>query len=419
MDATNITAHNESPRERLLALERAVSERIFEREAQIRGFTVGLLARAHVLFLGPKGCAKSALGRLLCDLVEWDGVPEGQDPYFRTQLRVDSTTDEIYGPVSNEGFENDTFRRNTTGMVPEAKVALLEELYVAGSVLKSLLTIMNEGLFKNGTEPERPVPLRLLVASSNDMPSDRDQNLDAFHDRFMLRYEVGYLRERANIRKMMERANAGENGAATATANAKATAAPVTPILTEADLDRAEAEALRVDVSPVFDAIDEILAELADREIFPSDRRRAALVSLVKAQAYMNGRACAVRADLDILAHALWEDPDQVKDVARIVLRQANPHATEAQDRFDAASDAYAKAMKAHREARDTDDEEVRGAETTAGMNANTALKHATDKLLELRDAAKKDGADTGLIDGLLQKLSAMNEEVTRKCLGI
>lgn len=400
--------HNASPRQKLLDLEAAVSERVFERRPQIRGFTVGLIARAHILLLGPKGCAKSKLLRLLCDLVVWDAVPDGQDPYFRTQLRPDSITDELYGPTSNEGFEKDTFRRNTTGMVPDAKVVLLEELYTAGSVLKSLLTMMNEGLFKNGTLPEQPVPLRLLVASSNDLPSERDQNLDAFHDRFMLRYEVGYLKERGNIRKMMERANTGqeENGGPS-------------PILTEADLDKATEEANKVDVSPVFYAIDEILADLADREIFSSDRRRAALVSLVKAQAYLNGRASAVRADLDILAHALWEDPDQIKDVARIVLRQANPHATEAQDRFDAAQDSYANAMKAHREARGTDDEELRGAETTAGMNANTTLKHATDKLLDLRDAAKKDGADTELIEGLLRKLSAMNEEVAKKCLGI
>jgi MoxR-like ATPase len=412
MDAAHNQADTQpTPREKLLALERAVSERVFEREPHIRGFTVGLIASAHVLFLGPKGCAKSALARLLCDLVAWNGVPDGQNPYFRTQLRVDSTTDELYGPVSNEGFEKDTFRRNTTGMVPEAKVALLEELYVAGSVLKSLLTIMNEGLFKNGTEPEKPVPLRLLVASSNDLPADRDQNLDAFHDRFLLRYEVGYLKERKNVRRMMERANSGEDGGANST--------PVSPILAEDDLDRAVEEARKVDVSPVFDAIDEILADLADREILPSDRRRASLVSLVKAQAYLNGRKSAVRGDLDILAHALWEDPDQIKDVARTVLKRANPHAARAQDLFDAAQDSYDNAMKAHRAAKANDDEESGEVETTAGLNAITALKNAARRLFELREAAKDAGADPSPIAALLEKTADMTEEVNQKCLKI
>ena len=411
MQAAENTAHqSESPREKLLRAERFVSERVFEREVHIRGLSVGILARAHVLLLGPKGCAKSALSRLYCDLIAWDGVPEGQDPYFRTQLRPASTEDEIYGPVSNAGFEDDTFRRNTTGMVPRAKMAVLEELYTAGSLLKSLLTIMNEGLFKNGTLPEEPVPLRLLIATSNDVPADRDENLDAFHDRFLLRYQVDYLQDRGNVRKMMERANSG------------AVREAVSPILTEADVDAAIEEARKVDVSPVFDAIDEILAELADREIVPSDRRREALVHLVKAQAYMNGRTAATRADLDILAHALWEDPDgdQIRAVAEVVLRQANPHAAEARDRFDRATDSYNNAMRAHREAaRNTDDEDLQEAESKAGMNANVALKQTTDKLLELRDAAKRGGADTGLIDGLLKKVSEMNEEVTSKCLGI
>ena len=412
MQAAENTAHQaESPREKLLRAERFVAERIFEREQHIRGFSVGLLARAHVLLLGPKGCAKSALARLYCDLIAWDNVPEGQDPYFRTQLRPASTEDEIYGPTTNAGFENDTFARNTTGMVPQAKLALLEEVYTAGSLLKSLLTIMNEGLFKNGTLPEVPVPLRLVVATSNDVPADRDQNLDAFHDRFMLRYKVDYLKDRRNVRKLMERANSGR----------AASREEVRPILTEADVDAAIEDALKVDVSPVFDAIDEILDDLADQEIVPSDRRRDHLVFLVKAQAYMNGRASATRADLDILAHALWEDADdeQIRAVAEVVLRQSNPYAADAQDRFDRATDPYNTAMRAHREARGTDDEELQEAESKAGMNANVALKQTTDKLLELRDAAKRGGADTGLIDGLLKKVSEMNEEVTAKCLGI
>ena len=397
-----------TPREKLLDLESQINERVFERQDEVRGFIVGMLTRAHVLFLGKKGAAKSLLGRLLCDAISWSDLPDGQDPYFRTQLGRDSVLDELFGPVSSLGFENDTFRRNTAGMLPEAKIGLIEEIYKSNpTVLNRLLTLLNEGLFKNGTDPEKPVPLRLVVGTSNELPDERDDSLDAFHDRFLLRFDVDYLRDPANVRKMMERANSAEGPES------------LSPILGEEELERASEDLRAVDVSPVFDAIDEILTDLADRDIVPSDRRRAALVSLVKAQAYMNGRTSAVRADLDILANALWEDPDQARDVARIVLRRANPHATEAQDRFDAASDSYATAMKAHREAKGSEGDDLREQESKAGMNANVALKHATDKLLELREAARADGAATDLIDDLLKKMAAMNEEVTRKCLGI
>ena len=402
------TDHHPSPREQLLAVEREIGSRVFERREEIRGFVVALLVGAHVLFLGKKGAAKSMLGRLLCDAVRWLGVAGGQDPYFRTTLGRDSVLDELFGPVSTAGFENDTFRRNTTGMLPEAKLGLIEEIYKSNpTVLNRLLTLLAEGLFKNGTDPERTVPLRLVVGTSNELPDERDDSLDAFHDRFLLRYDVDYMRDPANVRKMMERANSGEGRE------------PIAPILGEEDLDRAGEEARRVDVSGVFDAMDEILVKLSDHEIDVSDRRREALVHLVKANAYMNGRSSATRSDLDILTHALWEDPDQRPAVAQIVMRQANPHAADAQDRFDRAADSYNEAMKAHREAQGADDRDLQEAESKAGMNANVALKQTTDKLLELRDAAKRGGADTGLIDGLLKKVSEMNEEVTSKCLGI
>ncbi len=170
---------------------REISSRVFKRQDAIRGFIVGMLVPAHVLFLGKKGAAKSMLGRLLCDAVAWSGLPEGQDPYFRAQLGRDSILDELFGPVSSAGFENDTFRRNTAGMLPEAKIGLIEEIYKSNrTVLNRLLTLLAEGLFKNGTEPERPVPLRLVVVTSNELPDERDDPLDAFHDRFLLRYDV-------------------------------------------------------------------------------------------------------------------------------------------------------------------------------------------------------------------------------------
>ena len=405
MEPARIDEHK-SPREKLLDLESEISSRVFEREEEIRGFIVALLVLAHVLFIGRKGCAKSALGRLLSDAVAWEGIPDDQNPYFRTQLGRDSVLDELFGPVSNKGFENDSFRRATAHMLPEAKLALIEEIYKSNStVLNRLLTLLNEGLFKNGTDPEKEVPLRLVIGTSNELPDDRDDNLDAFHDRFLLRYEVSYLKDPKNIRKMMERANSGLQNE------------PIPTMITEAEIEQAGQEASQVNVSPVFDAIDDILLSLADREIVPSDRRRAALVSLVKAQAYLSGRQAAIRADLSILAHALWEETRQIPDVARIVLAAANPHEYRAQDLFDTVTDAYEAAMKAHRERKENNDEEHRTAETDAAIDANVALSNVKRQLFELREAAKDAGADPERIDDLLGKTVALYGEVEKKCL--
>lgn len=398
-----------SPREKLLALEAEINERVFEREEETRGFLIGLIARAHLLFLGPKGCAKSMLGRLLCDGVLWHDVPEGRDPYFRTQLNRDSATDEIFGPVSAKGFAEDTFRRNMAHMLPEAKVALIEEAYRSNpTVLSRLLTIMNEGVVKNGTDPEAPVPLRLLVATTNDLPDDRDDNLDAFHDRFLLRYEVSYLRDPKNVRRMMEKANRPET-----------TEAPIAASVSQDDVDVAVAEAANVDVSPIFDALDGILQEVGAREIEISDRRRFSLVRLIKAQTYLAGRKEAERADLSVLAHALWEEPKDITAVKRIVMRAAHPRAVEAEEIFDALSDSYREAIDAGHDAGRADTEEARKAATDTGVDATAALYNAQRKLQKLWERAHDSGAreSAGRIEALLAKIPGMITEVEDKCL--
>ena len=407
-------SHDRTPREKLLDLEREINGRVFEREEAVRGFIVGLLSRSHVLFLGKKGAAKSMLLRLLCDGVHWEGVEYGQDPYFRAQLTRDATTDELFGPVSAKGYAEDTFRRNTSGMLPEAKVALIEEVYKSNpTVLTRLLTIMAEGLFKNGTEPERRVPLRLLVGSSNELPDERDDSLEAFHDRFVLRYDVGYMKDPHNVRRMMELAN---------DVGAHAAARKLSPLLTEAEIDEAASSAAQVDASPVFDAMEEVLGEVAALEIELSDRRRAALVGLIKAEAYLSGRDKAERADLSVLAHALWEAEDHIADVKRIVMKAANPRAAGARAIFDDVTDAYNAAISAASQAeQDPSDDAAARAKTGAGIDANAALQNAERKLLDLRSEAENHGATqaVGRIDALLARVGRMNKEVAARCLGI
>ena len=401
-----------TPREKLLELEREINGCVFEREEAVRGFLVGLLSRSHVLFLGKKGAAKSMLLRLLCDGVRWEGGAEGEDPYFRAQLTRDATTDELFGPVSAKGYAEDTFRRNTSGMLPEAKVALIEEVYKSNpTVLTRLLTIMAEGLFKNGTEPERRVPLRLLVGSSNELPDERDDSLEAFHDRFTLRYDIDYMKDPRNVRRMMERAN-----------DAGAPARAIAPLLTEAEIEQAASEVRGVDASPVFDAMEEVLSEVAALEIDLSDRRRASLVGLVKAEAYLAGRDKAERADLSVLAHALWEGEDHIADVKRIVLKAANPRAARAQEIFDDVTDAYNEAISAAARAeKDPSDDEAARAKTGAGIDANAALQNAERKLLDLRSDVQGSGATRAIarIDDQLARVGRMNKEVAARCLGI
>lgn len=72
------------------------------------------------------------------------------------------------------------------------QVAFLNEIFKASSsILNSLLTILNERKFHNGTKSEA-VPLQAIIAASNELPNSQPE-LSALYDRFLLRRFVDYL----------------------------------------------------------------------------------------------------------------------------------------------------------------------------------------------------------------------------------
>jgi MoxR-like ATPase len=67
--------------------------------------------------------------------------------------------EELFGPLSLAALERDEFLRNVSGYLPTATVAFLDEIFKANStILNTLLTVLNERAFYNGTS-RMPVPL--------------------------------------------------------------------------------------------------------------------------------------------------------------------------------------------------------------------------------------------------------------------
>ena len=65
-------------------------------------------------------------------------------------------------------LEEDKYVRQIEGYLPYAKVAFIDEIFKANSaILNTLLTILNERLFDNGSSRIR-VPLICLVCGSAD-----------------------------------------------------------------------------------------------------------------------------------------------------------------------------------------------------------------------------------------------------------
>lgn len=159
----------------------ALQHGLLERDIATRLALLAALAGEHVLLLGPPGTAKSELARRLHRVFD-------DAPYFERLLTRFSTPEELFGPLSLQALEHDRYERLTTGYLPTAGVAFLDEVFKANSaILNTLLTLLNERQFDHGAG-RVPTPLVALVAASNEVPGD--DALQAFHDRFLVRIPV-------------------------------------------------------------------------------------------------------------------------------------------------------------------------------------------------------------------------------------
>src|SRR5262245_22380736 len=143
------------------AARRELADALIERDAEIDLCLTALVAREHVLLVGPPGCAKSLL---LDSLLAWAGGTK-----FSILLTKFSVPEEVFGPVSVAGLKEDRFVRVTAGKLPEADFAYLDEVFKASSaILNTVLRLLNERTYDNGDGVPHRVPLKLCVAASNE-----------------------------------------------------------------------------------------------------------------------------------------------------------------------------------------------------------------------------------------------------------
>ena len=276
---------------KLQKIEKVLNNFFVERSDEIHGLTLGLISGSNILYLGSPGVGKSLLVNKWASLID-------KSSYFSWLLTAYSTPEELAGPYSLKGLESDRFIRNTEGKLPEADIAFIDETWKGNSgVLNFLLTILNERIFYNDGKPTE-IPLLTLVGASNELPEHGD-GLEAMLDRFTLKFMVKPIKESSNFSKMMSQPSLKEE-----------------PIITLEEIREIRKEVEKVELSDtVITVIANLKETLTELGLQISDRTYKNTVKILKAEAYYNGRSEIVEDDLDILQHALWSDPDEIKHV--------------------------------------------------------------------------------------------------------
>src|SRR5258708_21867471 len=162
---------------RLVQLAHALEQRFLGKDEVIRLLLVATIAGEHAVLIGPPGTAKSALIRTFARLIH--------ARYFEYLLTRFTEPNEIFGPVDISAFREGRYERRTEGMLPDAEIVFLDEVFKSNSaILNALLTLLNERRFASGGTVTR-CPLLSAFGASNEVPGD--ETLTAIYDRFILR----------------------------------------------------------------------------------------------------------------------------------------------------------------------------------------------------------------------------------------
>ncbi len=258
-----------------------------------------LLARENAFLYGPPGTAKSAIVRTLSKTLK-----DGKN--FEYLLTRFTEPNEIFGPFDIRSLKEGELRTNTEGMMPEASMVFLDEIFNANSaILNSLLMALNEKVFRRGKETKH-LPALMFVGASNVLPED--EALNALFDRFLVRVMVEnvppeLLQQVLQAGRKLEQQEAQE-----------------IPFITPDEVRAMQHLCKAIDLKPIYEVYLNTIISLRNTGIAISDRRAVKLQNLIAASALICGRTEATKSDLWVLKH-IWDTEEQVEILEGIINR--------------------------------------------------------------------------------------------------
>ncbi len=299
--------------ERVEKILEKLDEGLFEREVPLKLSFLATIAGECFFMLGPPGVAKSLIARRLTKAFKDANL-------FIYLMNRFSTPDEVFGPYSiHELKDNDLLVRKSEGYLPSANITFLDEIWKASpSIQNTLLTIINEKIFRNGNI-ESKVNLYGILAASNELP-EKDQGLEALWDRFLVRVLILGIEDKHKFEQMI-----------TATEDLMNPKMPPNLQISLDELIDWQSKITEIEVpQEVLDVIHYIRNQLREfnekseeeQKIIISDRRWKKIINLLRSCAFLNGREKVDLMDSFLISHCIWNEPPQI-DQVKIIVRDA------------------------------------------------------------------------------------------------
>ena len=319
-----------SVRKRIEKLLEFLNAGLYEKEEAIRLALLSAVAGESIFFLGPPGTAKSMISSRIHHAFKGT-------KYFEYLMNEFSTPDEIFGSVKLKGLDEGIYEKNTTGYLPEAHIAFLDEIWKSGpAILNTLLTIINEKKFRNGTDVKK-VPLQILLAASNELPKEK-AGLEALYDRFIIRTMVNpvSLENEQSFFDLCEKSG-------------KELVIPESIKPNLLTIEEVQTWSEKIDGIILTDKIKDVVMEIRrelevknqkkNREekekFYVSDRRWKKIIHLLKTSAFLCDRTEVDLMDMQLITYCIWNTPKQREEVKSIVKEIVQAHGLECTTAID------------------------------------------------------------------------------------
>jgi MoxR-like ATPase len=266
-------------------LRARLSDMFVVREFEADAVIASLISGEPAILVGPPGTAKTALVEALAKLTN--------ARYFYYLLTRFTEPDELLGPLDIRALREGRYARVTAGKLPEAEIVFLDEVFKASSAIRNTLLdiIMYRRFLNDGAYAK--LPLLTLYTASNEVSTDAEDQ--AFYDRLTIRCFMGYV-EMPLWEELLVKG--------TRLATESVDIAPILTVEQVREYKKAvDARASEILADPdLRSRIVAALAELKNRNVELSDRRKAKLVLVAAAYSILNAES---KPTVDSVADAL------------------------------------------------------------------------------------------------------------------